>query len=50
MIKFSNPGYLKDVELVTEIGKLEGACLGDKDDVFGLGSISFKMLRNMWLK
>ena len=50
MIKLSNPGYLKDVELVTEIVKSEGACLGDNDDVFGLGGISFKMLKNMWLE
>lgn len=35
MSTFSNPGYLKDAELVTEIGRSEGACLGDKGDVFG---------------
>lgn len=44
--KCSNLGYLEDGESVTNIGKSEGACLDEKDDVLGLGSISFEVLKN----
>lgn len=39
---------MEDGELVINIGKLEGVCLDEKDDVLGLGSISFEVLKNKW--
>lgn len=43
--KFSSPGCLEDAELVSKIGKSEGACLDEKVDVLGLESVSFEVLK-----